>query len=136
MSRYKAYPEYMDSGLQWLGAIPDHWEVIQSRRLFSQRKERAQPSDEQLTASQKYGVIYQKLFMELEGQSVVQVQTGSDILKHVEANDFVISMRSFQGGLEWCQYPGSVSSAYVGIIPVKHVVPEFFRYLFINPAIK
>ena len=130
MSRYKAYPEYMDSGLQWLGAIPDHWEVIQSRRLFSQRKERAQPSDEQLTASQKYGVIYQKLFMELEGQSVVQVQTGSDILKHVEANDFVISMRSFQGGLEWCQYPGSVSSAYVGIIPVKHVVPEFFRYLF------
>ncbi|MBS0345890.1 MAG: restriction endonuclease subunit S [Proteobacteria bacterium] len=130
MSRYKAYSECRDSGLQWLGDIPDHWKVIQSRRLFAQRKERARPVDEQLTASQKYGVIYQKLFMELEGQSVVQVQTGSDILKHVEQNDFVISMRSFQGGLEWCQYPGSVSSAYVGIIPVKHVVPEFFRYLF------
>ncbi|MEG2279335.1 MAG: restriction endonuclease subunit S [Comamonas sp.] len=130
MSRYKAYPEYKDSGLQWLGHIPTHWELVQSRRLFAQRKERARQGDEQLTASQKYGVIYQKLFMELEGQSVVQVFTGTDILKHVEKNDFVISMRSFQGGLEICGYPGCVSSAYIGLIPIKHVRPEFFRYLF------
>ncbi|MEO8324605.1 MAG: restriction endonuclease subunit S [Nitrospirota bacterium] len=39
-------------------------------------------------------------------------------------------MRSFQGGLEWCKYPGSVSSAYIGLITIKHVVPEFFAYLF------
>ncbi len=130
MSRYKAYPAYKDSGLQWLGHIPTHWELMQSRRLFAQRKERARQGDEQLTASQKYGVIYQKLFMELEGQSVVQVFTGADILKHVEENDFVISMRSFQGGLELCRYPGCVSSAYVGLIPIKHVRPEFFKYLF------
>ena len=130
MSRYKAYPGYKDSGLQWLGHIPTHWELMQSRRLFAQRKERARQGDEQLTASQKYGVIYQKLFMELEGQSVVQVFTGAEILKHVEENDFVISMRSFQGGLELCRYPGCVSSAYVGLIPIKHVCPEFFKYLF------
>ncbi len=128
--RYQAYPEYKESGLDWLGVIPDQWTVIQSRRLFTQRKERARPDDEQLTASQKHGVIYQKQFMEIENQRVVQVITGSDILKHVEANDFVISMRSFQGGLEWCRYSGSVSSAYVGLIPIKHVVPEFFAYLF------
>ncbi len=130
MTRYQAYSEYKDSGLQWLGPIPTHWELMQSRRLFAQRKERARQGDEQLTASQKYGVIYQKLFMELEGQSVVQVFTGADILKHVEKNDFVISMRSFQGGLELCSYPGCVSSAYVGLIPIKHVRPEFFKYLF------
>jgi type I restriction enzyme S subunit len=130
VTRYQAYSEYKDSGLQWLGPIPTHWELMQSRRLFAQRKERARQGDEQLTASQKYGVIYQKLFMELEGQSVVQVFTGADILKHVEKNDFVISMRSFQGGLELCSYPGCVSSAYVGLIPIKHVRPEFFKYLF------
>ena len=130
MTRYQAYSVYKDSGLHWLGPIPTHWELMQSRRLFAQRKERARQGDEQLTASQKYGVIYQKLFMELEGQSVVQVFTGADILKHVEKNDFVISMRSFQGGLELCSYPGCVSSAYVGLIPIKHVRPEFFKYLF------
>ena len=128
--RYKPYPEYKDSGVQWMGEIPSHWEVIQSRRLFSQRKERARPEDEQLTASQKHGVMLQKEYMALESQRVVQVILGSDILKHVEPNDFIISMRSFQGGLEWCKYSGSVSSAYIGIIAVKHVVPAFFSYLF------
>ncbi|MBK9266059.1 MAG: restriction endonuclease subunit S [Polyangiaceae bacterium] len=119
-----------ESGIWWLGAIPAHWGVIQSRRLFEQRKERMRSGDEQLTASQKYGVIPQKDFMRLEDQSVMQVFTGADILKHVEPGDFVISMRSFQGGLEWCGYAGCVSSAYVGLTPIKSVVPGFFRYLF------
>ncbi len=121
--RYKPYPEYKDSGVEWLREIPTHWEVIQSRRLFAQRKERARAEDEQLTASQKHGVIFQKDYMELENQRVVQVISGSEILKHVEANDFVISMRSFQGGLEWCKFPGSVSSAY--IVDSQRSVPVF-----------
>jgi len=127
---YLRYSDTVGSGVQWLGIIPTHWEIIQSRRLFAQRKERMRPGDEQLTASQKYGVIPQSEFMRLEDQKVMQVFIGADILKHVEPNDFVISMRSFQGGLEWCGYTGCVSSAYVGIIPVKHVVPGFFKYLF------
>ncbi|MDY0249576.1 MAG: restriction endonuclease subunit S [Pseudomonas sp.] len=127
---YARYESYSDSGLQWLGKIPSHWEVVQSRRLFEQRKERARDGDEQLTASQKYGIISQKKFMELENQRVVQVLTGSELLKHIEPNDFVISMRSFQGGLEWSRQSGCVSSAYIGLIPIKHVVPEFYNYLF------
>lgn len=87
--KYQTYPAYKDSGVEWLGEVPEHWQVVQSRRLFSQRKERARPYDEQLTASQKHGVIFQKAYMELENQRVVQVITGSEILKHVEPNDFV-----------------------------------------------
>lgn len=87
-------------------------------------------SDQQLTASQKHGVIYQAQFMAIEGQSVVQVVHGTDILKHVEPNDFVISMRSFQGGIEWCGLRGSISSAYVMLIASKSIVPKYFRYLF------
>jgi len=127
---YQLYPEMQDSGVLWMGLIPKHWKVIQSRRLFEQRKERMRVDDEQLTASQKYGVIPQSEFMRLENQKVMQVFTGKDILKHVEAGDFVISMRSFQGGLEWCGYTGCVSSAYVGITPIKKVVSKFFKYLF------
>lgn len=119
-----------DSGVEWLGEIPKHWEIIQSRRLFSERKERAQEGDEQLTASQKYGIISQQEFMELEGRKVVQVITGSEILKRAYENDFIISMRSFQGGLEWCKRIGSMSSAYIALIPIKHVTPQFFVYLF------
>lgn len=119
-----------DSGVKWLGDVPEHWEIVQSRRLFAERKERAQEGDEQLTASQKYGIISQQEFMELEGRKVVQVITGSEILKRAYENDFVISMRSFQGGLEWCKRVGSMSSAYIALIPIKHVIPQFFVYLF------
>jgi type I restriction enzyme S subunit len=124
------YESYKDSGLPWLREIPRHWDIIQSRRLFSLRKERATESDRQLTASQKHGVIYQDDYMALEGHRVVQVLTGADILKHVEPNDFVISMRSFQGGIEWCKYRGSISSAYVMLIPSDSIEVRFFSYLF------
>ncbi|MAD41124.1 MAG: restriction endonuclease subunit S [Arcobacter sp.] len=119
-----------NSGVKWLGKIPEHWKIVQSRRLFEARKEKIRKGDEQLTASQKHGVIYQKEFMRLEGRKVTLVLKGSEILKHVEAGDFVISMRSFQGGLELCKYSGSVSSAYIGLIPIKHVVHDYFKYLF------
>src|SRR5262249_39378609 len=60
-----------DSGVEWLGQIPAHWGVIQSRRVFKVRNEPALESDEQLTASQKYGMLPQTEFMELEGRRVV-----------------------------------------------------------------
>jgi type I restriction enzyme S subunit len=124
------YSKYKKTGVGWLGEIPEHWNIVQSRRYFSQRKERARDSDKQLTASQKYGVLYQIDFTELEGQKVVQVVLGADILKHVEPNDFVISMRSFQGGIEWSAYRGSISSAYVMLIPSDSIHTKFFCYLF------
>ena len=99
---FPQYEIYKDSGLQWLGAIPSHWIVVQSRRLFALRKDRAVDNERQLTASQNMGSSYQDDYVALEGQKVVQVITGAEILKHVEPNDFVISMRSFQGGIEWC----------------------------------
>lgn len=119
-----------DSGVEWLGEVPEHWKISQSRRLFALRNDRAKPDDQQLTASQKYGIIYQKDFMEIEGQRVVQVIHGADILKHVEVNDFVISMRSFQGGIEWSNLSGSISSAYVMLIPSNEIFSGFFKYLF------
>jgi type I restriction enzyme S subunit len=104
--------------------------VIQSRRLFALRNERARKSDRQLTASQKHGIVYQEDFMRLEGARVVQVIKGADILKHAEPGDFVISMRSFQGGLEWCNLRGCISSAYVMLVPSGKVHGPYFSYLF------
>ena len=31
MSKYQAYPEYKDSGVEWLGGIPEHWEVTRHK---------------------------------------------------------------------------------------------------------
>ena len=130
MAKYQAYAEYKDSGAEWLGSIPKHWSVEYSKWLFEERNNKANVGDEMLTASQKYGVIPQKMFMELEQQKVVQVQLGHEILKHAEVNDFVISMRSFQGGIEYCGYKGAVSSAYVPLKPRQDLSLSYYRYLF------
>lgn len=122
--------ELKDSGTHWLTKIPMNWEMVYSKKLFSERKDKAFPGDEQLTSSQKYGIISQREFMEREGRRVTVVMTGNDILKHVGKGDFVISMRSFQGGLEYSYVEGKISSAYVMLIPRKEkVYDEYFRWL-------
>jgi type I restriction enzyme S subunit len=35
MAKYKAYPEYKDSGVEWLGDIPTHWQLIPCRAAVS-----------------------------------------------------------------------------------------------------
>jgi len=119
-----------DSGIEWLGEVPEHWEVSQSRRMFAVRSEPALATDQMLTASQKYGVLFQSDFVELEGRRVVEVIIGIKSLKHVEPDDFIISMRSFQGGIEWCKLRGSTSFHYVMLRPIKYVYPPFFAHLF------
>lgn len=120
-----------DSGIEWVKHIPVHWEPITPKALFSQRKEKAEAGERQLTASQQYGVIYQDEYTEITGSKVVSVMKDFDILKHVEKGDFVISMRSFQGGLEYSTKTGSISSAYVMLIPnLYYVFPRYYRWLF------
>jgi len=34
MAKYKAYPEYKDSGVEWLGEVPSHWNVAKTMRYF------------------------------------------------------------------------------------------------------
>ena len=74
---FSSYPEYKSSGHEWVGEIPSHWLIYRSKNIFSERNVKALESDEQLTASQKYGVIPQKLFSALEDQKVMQVITSS-----------------------------------------------------------
>jgi|688.fasta_scaffold82812_3 type I restriction enzyme S subunit len=126
----KPYPEYKNSGLMWLREVPAHWEIARSKRLFRQRKEFAQPDDQQLSATQAYGVIPQAIYEKRTGYRVVKISMHLDKRKHVEADDFVISMRSFQGGLERAWASGAIRSSYVVLEPNADVVPGFFQYLF------
>ena len=50
--------------------------------------------------------------------------------RHVEKDDFVISMRSFQGGLERAWASGAIRSSYVVLKPQANVDISFFEYLF------
>ena len=130
MSKYQAYPEYKDSGVKWLENIPAHWVIYPSKRLFPESKKRADLKDQQLSATQDYGVISQERFMQLAGRRVVQLNSNQELRKHVEVDDFVISMRSFQGGLERAWEAGGIRSSYVVLKPTVQIKHGYFQYLF------
>ncbi|MDF4792474.1 restriction endonuclease subunit S [Vibrio parahaemolyticus] len=123
-----------DSGVDWIGKIPAHWEVRRSKFVFTQRKERAWKDDVQLSATQAYGVIPQDQYEELTGKRVVKIQLHLDKRKHVEKDDFVISMRSFQGGLERAWSQGCIRSSYVVLRALDEIDPSFYGYLLKLPS--
>ena len=127
---FPTYEYFKDSGFQWLGKVPESWEVNVSRRYFYEIREPGKFEDVQLSASQKFGVVPQTMFMELEDQKVVLALKGLSNFKHVEPDDFVISLRSFQGGIERSKFQGCVSPAYTVLRPKKIIDPTFFSYVF------
>ena len=129
MAKYKAYPQYKDSGVEWLGTVPSHWEILSAKRMFQSVRTPAYKSDEQLAASQKYGVIPQSLMMQLNDSKVMLALKGTESFRHVEANNFVISLRSFEGGIEYSQYTGCVSPAYTVLKNSKPISYGYYRYL-------
>lgn len=129
LNKYQAYPEYRDSGVEWLGEIPRTWQAYTGKRLFSSVRTPALSNDEQLAASQKYGVIPQTLIMQLNDSKVMLALKGTDSFRHVEKNNFVISLRSFEGGIEHSNYQGCVSPAYTVLKSVNDISFSFYRYL-------
>lgn len=126
----RANREMKDSGIQWVKHIPADWDVIPSKFLFKNSDERKRPDDEQLTASQKYGIISQKDYMERENARIVLANKGLEDWKHVEPYDFVISLRSFQGGLEMSETTGCITWHYIVLKPCKQIVSTYFKWLF------
>ena len=115
------YDTYKDSGVQWLGEIPGHWEMRKMKYIFDERSEKNHPNEPMLSATQSEGVILQSKY---QGRVVV-VNTGFEGLKLVKDGDFVIHLRSFQGGIEYAYDRGIISAAYTILNPK---YPEFSAY--------
>lgn len=118
------------SGMKWLPQIPINWETVPAKALFDHIVELRHEQDEMLAATQKYGMIAQKEYMALEGRRIVLANDNLDKWLHVEPDDFIISLRSFQGGLEVCTAPGCVTWHYVVLRPKKNVYVPYFKWLF------
>ena len=127
------YLAYKDSGVEWLGEVPEHWEMRRSRRVFKPRTELARPDDIQLSATQAYGVIEQADYEKKIGRKVTRILRHLDQRRHVEVDDFVISMRSFQGGLERAWRSGCIRSSYIVLQPTQALIVGYFGYLFKSP---
>ena len=116
-----------DSGIRWIGNVPEHWEKRKFQYLFKERSEKNHPNEPILCATQSHGVIPQSMYE----NRVVVVNTGFEGLKLVKKGDFVISLRSFQGGIEYAHYQGIISAAYTILyINTDCLDADYIRILF------
>lgn len=124
------HTEFKDSGVAWLGEIPADWNVLDPKNAFSSKAETPADDDVHLMASQKYGVIPQKEYLENTGKRVVEVFSSEARFKHIDVDDFLIHLRSFQGGIEHCINKGKVTAAYTVVNPkLDVIVPLYAKYL-------
>ena len=117
----KPYPAYKDSGLLWLGEIPNAWHVLRGKNIFKVIDVRSDTGNEELlTVSSSDGVVPRS-------QKNVTMFKAESYVGHKLCwpGDLVInSIWAWMEGLGFTKYHGLVSSAY----SVYRPKPEFNRY--------
>lgn len=106
--------------------IPFHWEEKRVKDIFTEVSIKGCPNEPMLCATQAKGVILQSMYE----NRVVTALTGLENMKLVEKGNFVISLRSFQGGIELAYYRGIISAAYTILKLDEQQEKDFYRYLF------
>lgn len=122
----KPYAEYKESGLPWLGRCPKHWTLRRTKILFQERVEKGFPNEPLLAATQTKGVVKKE---DYETRTVT-AQKDLHLLKLVEVGDYVISLRSFQGGIEVAHCRGIISPAYTVLKPGKSAATGYYSHFF------
>lgn len=109
-----------------IGLVPKDWKVLKSSDIFKSVSVKNNDGQPLLAVTQENGVIPRDM---LEGR--VTMPSGStDSYKLVVPGNFVISLRSFQGGLEYSEYEGIVSPAYTVLKNKKPIDDTFFKFFF------
>jgi len=126
----KPYSEYKDSGLPWLGQVPGHWGMRRAKVLLRERVKKGFPNEPLLAATQSKGVVRKEDY----GTRTVTAQKDFHLLKLVEVGDFVISLRSFEGGIEIAHSRGIISPAYTVLEPRSKAKTGYLRHFFKSPT--
>ena len=111
--------------------VPTHWIEPRVKDIFIEKSIKGFPDEPMLCATQSRGVIPQALYE----NRVVAALTGLENMKLVDVGDFVISLRSFQGGIEYAYYRGIISAAYTILQLDKQYSKDFFRHFFKSSAL-
>ncbi len=120
--KFKKYPAYKDSGVEWLGEIPEHWELTRLGTKFEERRTKVSDKDFLPLSVTKQGILPQL-------DNAAKTNDG-DNRKLVRAGDFVINSRSDRKGSSGISdRDGSVSLINIVIEP-KNIDSTYCNYVF------
>ncbi|HAP94948.1 MAG TPA: restriction endonuclease subunit S, partial [Chryseobacterium sp.] len=96
------YEKYKDSGVDWIGEIPVEWNILKLKFLFKDVSIKNRPDLDLLSVTQDQGVVPRSM---VENRMVMP-NGNLESFKVISKGDFAISLRSFEGGLEYSEYEG------------------------------
>ena len=120
------YSNQVKTNEAWLPMIPSQWELKKIKWSFKERSEKGYPDEPLLVASQNMGVVPKNVY----GKRTVEALKDLDKLKLVKVGDYVVSLRSFQGGIEYAYYQGIISPAYTIMRPNPDFCSAYYKFLF------
>lgn len=120
-----------DSGVEWLGEIPEHWEISKNKFLFTEINEQSETgSEELLSVSEHYGIKPRRI-----AKANDEILTRAETLvgyKKCEPDDIVMNiMLAWKRSIGMSYWKGIVSPAYA-IFRLKKLSnsSKYFTYLF------
>lgn len=109
---FERYPAYKDSGVDWLGEIPEGWEVKRIKYLFKEINERSENGNEELLSVSQYTGVTKKSNKVSEGELLTNA-ASLEGYKKVYKNDLVSNiMLAWNGSMGFSPYSGITSPAY------------------------
>jgi len=112
------FPEFKNQG---------EWEYVYGDELFESISNKDHNSDLPILAiTQEQGAVPRDMI----NYHVSVTDKSIESYKVVEIGDFIISLRSFQGGIEYSNYLGLCSPAYIVLRKKEDVINDFYRHYF------
>lgn len=124
----KAYKKYKDSGINWIGQIPEHWNVNAIRSLFREVKEKTKDDSGVLLSLSQYTGVRPKAECENNvGMFEAETTVGYNI---VHKGQFVMNiMLAWNGSYSVSNYDGIISPAYCVFDFILDVSKKYYDYL-------
>ena len=127
MSVFPKHKRYKDSGFEWLGEVPEHWEVQSLRAVAGLYVEKNQPDLPVLSVYREYGVILKD--SRDDNHNATSLDTSN--YKVVRPGDLAVNkMKAWQGSLGVSEHHGIVSPAYITCrLNQEKVTGRYIHYL-------
>ncbi len=120
-----------DSGIDWIGEIPEHWDVMPIRFLFTENRVKNTMKQEKLALKFTYGTIVPKENFDADNDEYVSatisnytvVKPGVIMINCLNLNYDFVSQR-----IGLVKDNGAITSAYLAISPKNKLDSEFVTY--------
>lgn len=112
------------------GSFFPNWKEMSASKLFRNHSNKAHDGSLPILAiTQENGAV----FRESVEKIIISSKESVNSYKIVEKGDFIISLRSFQGGIEYSKVCGICSPAYTVLKPLLPIYDDFYKHYFKNP---